>query len=53
VEWVKLHARRLDVPEEFQTAAVTEPGDVRERFKVWVERIWREKDERIGRVIAE
>jgi len=52
VEWVKLHARSLDVPEEFQSASVTEPGDVREQFKVWVEQIWREKDERIGRMIA-
>jgi 1-acyl-sn-glycerol-3-phosphate acyltransferase len=41
---ITIHARRLDVPAEFLTSAVTEPGDVRERFKVWIDQRWREKD---------
>jgi 1-acyl-sn-glycerol-3-phosphate acyltransferase len=36
--------RRVDVPEEFYDEAVTRPGPVRDRFKAWVEQLWREKD---------
>jgi 1-acyl-sn-glycerol-3-phosphate acyltransferase len=53
VEWVKIEGRRLDVPPEFQRAEVTEPGEARERFKAWVESIWREKDESIARILAD
>lgn len=41
---IAVHARRLEVPAEFMTSAVTEPGEVRERFKVWIDQRWREKD---------
>ena len=41
---ITIRARRLDVPAELMTSAVTEPGDVRERFKVWIDQRWREKD---------
>jgi 1-acyl-sn-glycerol-3-phosphate acyltransferase len=51
VEWVKLLARRIEIPDEFQSAAVTEAGEVRERFKVWVEQIWREKDQLISETV--
>lgn len=51
VEWIRIVAHRIDVPAEFQSDAVTEPGDVRERFKEWVERLWREKDERIAETV--
>ena len=53
VPWVKIRARRLEVPEEFQRAEVTEAGEMRERFKAWVEQMWREKDERIAAILAE
>lgn len=36
--------RRLDVPREFFTPAITEPGPARDRFRVWIDSIWREKD---------
>jgi 1-acyl-sn-glycerol-3-phosphate acyltransferase len=36
--------RRVDVPAEFYDEAVTQPGPVRDRFKAWVEELWREKD---------
>jgi 1-acyl-sn-glycerol-3-phosphate acyltransferase len=42
--WVAVRARRIEIPVEFQSAAITEPGPPRERFKAWVEEIWREKD---------
>jgi 1-acyl-sn-glycerol-3-phosphate acyltransferase len=51
VPWVRVIARRIDVPEEFRSDAITEPGPAREHFKQWIEQIWREKDERIGQVL--
>jgi 1-acyl-sn-glycerol-3-phosphate acyltransferase len=51
--WIHVDARRLDVPAEFQDSAITEPGPARERFKEWVDRIWRDKDEAIGRILLE
>jgi len=51
VETIAVHARRLDVPAEFMTSAVTEPGDVRERFKVWIDQLWREKDARLDALL--
>lgn len=50
--WITVHARRVDIPPDFITAAITEPGPERERFKEWVEELWREKDEEIARVLT-
>lgn len=46
--WVEVRARLLDVPAEFQSGAITEPGPVRDRFKAWMEELWRQKDRAIG-----
>ena len=51
LDWILVRARRIDVPPEFLDAAITEPGPAREQFKEWVEGIWREKDEEIGRIL--
>ena len=51
VPWIRVIARRIDVPEEFRSDAITEPGLAREHFKQWIEQIWREKDERIAQVM--
>lgn len=48
--WIVVHARRIEFPPEFVSAAITEPGPARERFKAWVEQLWREKDEEIERI---
>lgn len=53
VPWITLRARRLEIPPEMLDPAITEPGPKREEFKAWVETIWREKDEEIGRILAE
>jgi 1-acyl-sn-glycerol-3-phosphate acyltransferase len=45
IERVEVHARRVPIPPEFLTSAVTEEGPVRDRFKEWMNAIWREKDE--------
>lgn len=50
VPWIRIIARRIDVPDEFRSDAITEPGSARDHFKQWVEQIWREKDEQIARV---
>ena len=50
--WVELRARRIEIPPEFHHAAITEPGPERDRFKAWVEGIWREKDEIIEETLA-
>ena len=44
VKTIVVRARRLDVPAEFYTAEITEPGPARDRFKSWIESVWREKD---------
>jgi 1-acyl-sn-glycerol-3-phosphate acyltransferase len=50
--WVRVEVRRIEVPVEFRTDAITEPGPARDHFKAWIEQIWREKDERIAQVLA-
>lgn len=50
--WIALHARRIEVPTEFRSDAITQPGPERDRFKAWVENVWREKDDLIERVLA-
>ena len=44
VDTITVRARRLDVPQEFLTPAILEPGPARDRFKSWIDSIWREKD---------
>lgn len=42
-----VRARRLEIPSEFCSAGPTEPGPARDRFKAWIEQLWREKDDLI------
>ena len=51
VPWVEVRVRRLEIPAEYLSGAITEPGEVRDRFKAWVEEIWREKDQIINAVL--
>lgn len=48
---VIVRGRRLDVPREFYDDAITQPGPERERFKGWIEAIWREKDAQIASLV--
>ena len=52
VERVTVIARRVDVPPEFCSPEVTEAGPVRERFKGWIEELWREKDALLAKLLA-
>ncbi|HYC58351.1 MAG TPA: acyltransferase [Thermoanaerobaculia bacterium] len=49
--WIRIIGRRIDVPDELRSDAITEPGPAREQFKQFVEQIWRAKDERVARVL--
>lgn len=51
VPWVEVRIRRLDVPREFCSDAITEPGEMRDRFKAWMEELWRQKDQTIAEAI--
>lgn len=42
---IRVRARRLDVPAEFYDPSIAEPGPARERFKAWIDEVWRQKDE--------
>ena len=42
---VVVGARLIEVPAQFVTEPITEPGAAREAFKIWIESLWREKDE--------
>jgi 1-acyl-sn-glycerol-3-phosphate acyltransferase len=48
---VGVRGRRLEVPDEFYTAGITEPGPARDRFKTWIEGVWREKDALLGTMV--
>lgn len=42
---IVVRARLIEVPSQFVTEPITEPGPAREAFKIWIESLWREKDE--------
>jgi 1-acyl-sn-glycerol-3-phosphate acyltransferase len=48
---VIVRARKLALPPEFCTDAAVEPGPARERFKTWIEEVWRKKDQLIDSLI--
>ena len=52
VPWISIRAKRIAIPPELAEAAITEPGPDRERFKAWIEEIWREKDALIEQTLA-
>lgn len=37
--------QKRQIPSEFFSAAVTEPGPLRDRFREWIDTIWSEKDD--------
>ncbi len=45
IDRVFVRVRRLEIPPEFVSADITEPGPARDAFKSWIERLWREKDD--------
>jgi 1-acyl-sn-glycerol-3-phosphate acyltransferase len=51
--WIKVHGRRIEVPAEFYSDGITQPGPARDHFRAWVSEIWREKDELIDRTLRE
>jgi 1-acyl-sn-glycerol-3-phosphate acyltransferase len=49
IDRIVVAVRVIDVPREFVDPAIIEPGEARQRFKAWIEEIWRQKDELIER----
>jgi hypothetical protein len=47
---IAVRARRLEVPPEFFSQDITEAGAARDRFRSWIDAIWREKDLLLGRL---
>ena len=47
---IAVRVRKIDVPAEFLTADITQPGAVRDRFRSWIDAIWSEKDAEIERL---
>jgi 1-acyl-sn-glycerol-3-phosphate acyltransferase len=47
---ILIRARRIDIPVQFLSAAITEPGAARDAFKLWIESIWGEKDALLDRL---
>lgn len=41
---IVVRIRKIDVPSEFLTAEITQPGAARDRFRAWIDAIWNEKD---------
>ena len=50
IERITVKARLLDVPPQFLTGPITEPGPERDAFKLWIEALWREKDVLLDRL---
>lgn len=44
VRTIRIRARRVELPPDLDPASIAEPGPQRDRFRQWVEQIWREKD---------
>jgi 1-acyl-sn-glycerol-3-phosphate acyltransferase len=46
-----VHVRRIDIPTQFFSDAITEPGPLRDQFALWIEELWRQKDELLATLI--
>ena len=49
---VVVRARRIEVTPELVDPAITEPGPARDRFKVWIDELWREKDAQLDVILS-
>jgi len=47
-----IQARRIEPSPHFFDAAVTQQGPTREELKVWIDGLWREKDEELDRLLG-
>lgn len=52
VDRIIVSARQVAIPPEFFDAAITEPGPERERFKEWIDELWRRKDEELEGMVG-
>ncbi len=50
---ITVDAHRIEIPTEFFAAEITELGPERDRFKEWIDEVWKRKDERLAGLIGE
>jgi 1-acyl-sn-glycerol-3-phosphate acyltransferase len=51
IDRIVVRARVLDVPPQFLTDAITEPGPDRDAFRGWIDELWKEKDAFLDTVV--
>lgn len=49
---IVIDVHRIEIPPEFFTAEITEPGPERDRFKAWIDEVWRRKDAELERLVS-
>jgi 1-acyl-sn-glycerol-3-phosphate acyltransferase len=42
---IRVVVREIDVSAEFRNASIVEPGPERDRFKLWINELWAQKDD--------
>jgi len=53
VKRIVVRARRLEIPPEFRTGDYAGDATYRRTFQNWLQRLWEEKDDQIGALLAE
>lgn len=53
VDRVRVHVRRVEIPADLVGGDYEEDPAFRERFQAWLNELWREKDERLRRMIRD
>ncbi len=53
VRRVRVHVRRVEIPADLVGGDYEEDPAFRERFQDWLNALWREKDERLRRMIRD
>lgn len=51
VDRIVVRARVIEVPAQFLTDAITEPGPERDAFREWIDELWKEKDAFLDTVV--
>jgi len=53
VPLVRVDIRRRSIPPEVVNDAITGPGPARDRFRQWIEAMWKEKDDTLDQMVYE
>lgn len=53
VPWIVVHVRRVEVPPQLRSEAVSDAGPAREQLKAWIDQTWRDKDALISQIVED